>query len=82
MTLYEDFKKRIDSITECVKDEDYKRIADLSEYIFNSNLTEDEKCELIGELAERKTLLTPNDTMSISKLCKLMVSEGEWSYEK
>ena len=82
MTLYEEFKNRIDSIAQCIEDENYKRIADLSETIFNSDLTEIEKCELIGALAERKTLLTPNDTMSISELCDLMVNEGEWTYEE
>ena len=82
MTLYEEFKARIDSITQCIEDEDYKKIADLSETIFNSKLTQTEKIELLENLAEKKTRLTPNDTMSISELCKLMVNEGEWTYEE
>ena len=82
MTLYEEFKNRIDSITQCIEDEDYKKIADLSETIFNSKLTQTEKIELLENLAEKKTRLTPNDTMSISELCKLMVNEGEWTYEE
>ena len=82
MTLYEELKKRIDTITECVKDEDYKKIAELSETIFNSKLTQTKKIELLENLAEKKTRLTPNDTMSISALCKLMTEEGEWHYEK
>ena len=45
-------------------------------------ITEIEKCELIGALAEKKTILTPHDTISILELCDLMVSEGEWSYEE
>ena len=82
MNLYEEFKNRIDSIAQCVEDEDYKKIADLSETIFNSKLTQTEKIELLENLAEKKTRLTPNDTMSISELCKLMVNEGEWTYEE
>lgn len=82
MTLYEEFKNRIDSMTQCIEDEDYKKIADLSETIFNSKLTQTEKIELLENLAEKKTRLTPNDTMSISELCKLMVNEGEWTYEE
>lgn len=72
MNLYEEFKNRIDSIAQCIEDEDYKKIADLSETIFNSKLTQAEKIELLENLAEKKTRLTPNDTMSISELCKLM----------
>ena len=82
MNLYEEFKNRIDSITQCIEDEDYKKIADLSETIFNSKLTQTEKIELLENLAEKKTRLTPNDTMSISELCKLMVNEGEWTYDE
>lgn len=82
MTLYEEFKNRIDSITQCIEDEDYKKIADLSETISNSKLTQTEKVELLENLAEKKTRLTPNDTMSISELCKLMVNEGEWTYDE
>ena len=82
MTLYEEFKNRIDSMTQCIEDEDYKKIADLSETISNSKLTQTEKVELLENLAEKKTRLTPNDTMSISELCKLMVNEGEWTYEE
>ena len=82
MTLYEEFKNRIDSITQCIEDEDYKKIADLSETISNSKLTQTEKIELLENLAEKKTRLTPNDTMSISELCKLMVNEGEWTYDE
>ena len=51
MTLYEEFKNRIDSITQCIEDEDYKKIADLSETIFNSKLTQTEKIELLENLA-------------------------------
>ncbi len=82
MTLYEEFKNRIDSMTQCIEDEDYKKIADLSETISNSKLTQTEKVELLENLAEKKTRLTPNDTMSISELCKLMVNEGEWTYDE
>ena len=82
MNLYEEFKNRIDSIAQRIEDEDYKKIADLSETIFNSKLTQLEKIELLENLAEKKTRLTPNDTMSISELCKLMVNEGEWIYDK
>ena len=82
MTLYEEFKKCIDSIAQCIEDDDYKRISDLSESIFSSDLNINEKIELLEKLAEKKTRLTPNDTMSISELCKLMVKEGEWTYEK
>lgn len=82
MNLYEEFKNRIDSIAQCIEDEDYKKIADLSETISNSRLTQTEKIELLENLAEKKTRLTPNDTMSISELCKLMVNEGEWTYDE
>lgn len=82
MNLYEEFKNRINSIAQCIEDEDYKKIADLSETIFNSKLTQTEKIELLENLAEKKTRLTPNDTMSISELCKLMVDEGEWTYDE
>ena len=82
MNLYEEFKNRIDSIAQCIEDEDYKKIADLSETISNSKLTQTEKIELLENLAEKKTRLTPNDTMSISELCKLMVNEGEWIYDE
>ena len=82
MNLYEEFKNRIDSIAQCIEDEDYKKIADLSETISNSKLTQTEKIELLENLAEKKTRLTPNDTMSISELCKLMVNEGEWTYDE
>lgn len=82
MTMFEEFKNRIDSITQCMEDEDYKKIADLSETISNSKLTQTEKIELLENLAEKKTRLTPNDTMSISELCKLMVNEGEWIYDE
>ena len=69
-------------MTQCIEDEDYKKIADLSETISNSKLTQTEKVELLENLAEKKTRLTPNDTMSISELCKLMVNEGEWTYDE
>lgn len=82
MNLYEEFKNRIDSIAQCIEDEDYKKIADSSETISNSKLTQTEKIELLENLAEKKTRLTPNDTMSISELCKLMVNEGEWTYDE
>ena len=82
MNLYEEFKNRINSIAQCIEDKDYNKIADLSETIFNSKLTQTEKIELLENLAEKKTRLTPNDTMSNSELCKLMVNEGEWTYEE
>ena len=75
MILHEEFKNCIDSVTKCIEDDDYKRISKLSESIFSLDLRETEKCKLLGELIERTTLLTSDDTMRISELCDLMVIE-------
>ena len=80
--IYKDFKNKIHYIKECSTDDDYNYISKLADNINDSVLlTINEKCELLGLLAEKKTKLTPNDTMSISDMCDYMVNEGDWEYE-
>lgn len=75
--LFEKFKLKVENIDYT----DYEESGMLANNISNSNLTEEEKIELLELMTDKKLNVNSESIMTLSQLYEQMKIEGEFDYE-
>ena len=75
--LFEKFKLKVENINYT----DYEESGMLANNISNSNLTEEEKIELLELMTDKKLNANSESIMTLSQLYEQMKIEGEFDYE-
>ena len=75
--LFEKFKLKVENINYT----DYEESGMLANNISNSNLTEEEKIELLELMTDKKLNVNSESIMTLNQLYEQMKIEGEFDYE-
>ena len=75
--LFEKFKLKVENINYT----DYEESGMLANNISNSNLTEEEKIELLELMTDKKLNANSESIMTLNQLYEQMKIEGEFDYE-